>query len=121
MSALPKVKMRPIPVRIALLVGGDSQIEEQLRDILEPGLWALQHAADNATALVLAHIKNFDLILTSERTSGKQDVELLRKLRRIRPHIRLIILADESTPRDELHRCASTPSAIFPNHSRQAR
>jgi len=100
MNALSNVGMRPIPVRIALLVGGDSQIEEQLRDILEPGLWALQHAADNATALVLAHIKNFDLILTSERTSGKQDVELLRKLRRIRPHIRLIILADESTPRD---------------------
>ena len=100
MSALPKVKMRPIPVRIALLVGRDLQIEEQLRDILEPGLWALQHATDNATALVLAHIKNFDLILTSEKTSGRQDVELLQKLRCIRPHTRLIILADESTPGD---------------------
>jgi anti-sigma regulatory factor (Ser/Thr protein kinase)/ActR/RegA family two-component response regulator len=100
MSALPNIEMRPIPVRIALLVGGDSPIEEQLRGILEPGLWALQHAADNATALVLSHIRNFDLILTSEKTSGRQDVELLRKLRRIRPHTRLIILADETTPGD---------------------
>jgi anti-sigma regulatory factor (Ser/Thr protein kinase)/ActR/RegA family two-component response regulator len=100
MSALPNIEMRPIPVRIALLVGGDSQIEEQLRDILEPGLWALQHAQDNAAALVLAHVRNFDLILTSEKTSGRQDVELLQKLRRIRPHTRLIVLADESTPGD---------------------
>lgn len=100
MSALPQIEMRPIPVRIALLVGGDEEIEEQLRGIFEPGLWALQHATDNAAALRMAQGKSFDLILTSEKTSGREDVELLRKLRRIRPHTRLIILADESTPSD---------------------
>ena len=99
MNALPNL-LRPIPVRIALLVGADSQTEEQLRRVLEPGAWAIQHAADNARALVMAHVKNFDLILTSEKTSGREDVELLRKLRSIRPHTRLIILAEESTPSD---------------------
>jgi anti-sigma regulatory factor (Ser/Thr protein kinase)/CheY-like chemotaxis protein len=100
MVALPNIELRPLPVRVALLVGGDSHIAEQLRDILEPGLWAVQHAADNAAALVLASGKNFDLILTSEKTSGREDVELLRKLRSIRPHTRLIIMAEESTPID---------------------
>jgi anti-sigma regulatory factor (Ser/Thr protein kinase)/CheY-like chemotaxis protein len=100
MSALPHVAMRPVPVRMALLVGGDSQIEDQLRGILEPGLWTLHHATDNAAALAMAHGKNFDLILTGEKTSGREDVELLRKLRLVRPHTRLIILADESTPGD---------------------
>jgi anti-sigma regulatory factor (Ser/Thr protein kinase)/ActR/RegA family two-component response regulator len=100
MNALPQIEMRPIPVRIALLVGADPEIEEQLREIFEPGLWALQHATDNAAALRLAQGKNFDLILTSEKTSGREDVELLRRLRRVRPHIRLIIIADESTPAD---------------------
>ena len=100
MSALPNIEMRPIPVRTALLVGGDSQIGQQLRDILEPGYWMLQHAIDNAAALTLAVDKAFDLIVTSEKTSGREDVELLRKLRRIRPHTRLIILAEESTPAD---------------------
>ena len=100
MSALPRIEMRPVPVRIALLVGNDDQVEEQLREMFEPGLWALRHAPDNATALRMAQDKNFDLILTSEKTSGREDVELLRKLRRIRPHTRLIILADESTPSD---------------------
>jgi anti-sigma regulatory factor (Ser/Thr protein kinase)/ActR/RegA family two-component response regulator len=82
------------------MVGGDSQIEARLREILVPGGWAIQHATDNAEALVLAQRKGFDLILTSEQTSGREDIELLRKIRCIRPHTRLIILADESTPAD---------------------
>jgi anti-sigma regulatory factor (Ser/Thr protein kinase)/CheY-like chemotaxis protein len=100
MSALPSIDMRPVPIRTALLVGGDSQIEAQLKGILETKAWAIQHAGNNAAALTLAQKKSFDLILTSEKTSGREDIELLRKIRRIRPHTRLIILADESTPAD---------------------
>jgi anti-sigma regulatory factor (Ser/Thr protein kinase)/CheY-like chemotaxis protein len=101
MSALPNtIQMRPFPVRNALMVGGDPQIEARLRNILGPGEWAIQRTTDNATALNLAQWKKFDLILTSEKTTGKEDIELLRKIRRIHPHTRLIILADESTPAD---------------------
>jgi DNA-binding NarL/FixJ family response regulator len=82
------------------MVGGDSQIEDRLREILVPNAWAIQHATDNAEAFDLAQRKGFDLILTSERTSGREDIELLCKIRSIRPHTRLIILADESTPAD---------------------
>ena len=100
MNALPQIEMRPVPVRVALLVGKDPEVEAQLREVFEPGLWVIQHAPDNASALRMAQGKSFDLTVTSEKTSGKEDVELLRKLRRIRPHTRLIILADESTPGD---------------------
>jgi anti-sigma regulatory factor (Ser/Thr protein kinase)/ActR/RegA family two-component response regulator len=100
MSALPSIEMRPFPIRTPLLVGGDSKIDEQLRGILETEAWAIQHAGDNAAALTLAQKKSFDLILTSEKTSGREDIELLRKIRRIRPQTRLIMLAAESTPAD---------------------
>jgi anti-sigma regulatory factor (Ser/Thr protein kinase)/ActR/RegA family two-component response regulator len=100
MSALPSIVMQPFPIRIALVVGGDSQVEVLLRKVLAPDTWAIQSASDNAAALVLAQKKGFDLIVTGEKTSGKQDIELLRKIRRIRPHTRLIILTDESTPSD---------------------
>jgi anti-sigma regulatory factor (Ser/Thr protein kinase)/ActR/RegA family two-component response regulator len=100
MNALSTIEMRPFPIRMALLVGGDVQIEARLWNVLERDAWAIQRAPDNKAALVLAQWKNFNLILTSEKTSGKEDVELLRKLRSIRPHTRLIILADESTPAD---------------------
>lgn len=100
MNALPTIEMHPFPVRVALLVGGDPEIEAKLRAILEPEAWAIQCATDNATALMLTRWKGFDLIITSERTTGKEDIELLRKIRRIHPHTRFIILTDESTPAD---------------------
>jgi PleD family two-component response regulator len=100
MSAFANIGIGPIPVRVVLLVGGDLHIAEQLRDILEPGLWAVHKASNNSVALAMALVTNFDLILTSEKTSGREDVELLRKLRTARSHTRLIILTEESTPTD---------------------
>ena len=100
MSALRQIVLGPVPVRTALLVGDDAELKEQLRGILESGLWVRQHVPDNAEALVMANNRNFDLILTSAKTSGSEDVELLRKLRCARPHTRLIILVEESTPAD---------------------
>jgi anti-sigma regulatory factor (Ser/Thr protein kinase) len=49
-------------------------------------------------ALALVEASPFDLIITSDKTSAREDVELLRKIRRVRPHTRLIILTDESAP-----------------------
>jgi len=99
-SALSNIEMRPCAVRVVLLVGEDAQIEAQLRDIVEPAVWEIQRATDNAAALAMAQAKSFDLILTSQKTSGREDIELLRQIRRTRPHTRLIILADESTTED---------------------
>jgi anti-sigma regulatory factor (Ser/Thr protein kinase)/CheY-like chemotaxis protein len=100
MNALSTVEMRPFPIRTALLVGEDSQIEARVRKSLDPTAWAIQNVKNNAAALVLAQRKNFELIVTSEETTGSEDIELLRKLRTSRPHTRLIILAGESTPAD---------------------
>ena len=100
MSCASLPQPSPIAVKNLLLVDADPAIENSLSGVLEPGLWAIHHAPDNLMALVLAAQKSFDLILTSAETSGKEDVELLRRIRRARPHTRLIILAGESTPRD---------------------
>src|SRR5258708_7482929 len=48
MNALPTVEMRPFPIRTALLVGKDAQIEARVRDSLDPNTWAIQHVDDNA-------------------------------------------------------------------------
>jgi DNA-binding NarL/FixJ family response regulator len=62
--------------------------------------WKLDCARDNDQALALAEKTAFDLVITSQASSGQEDVELLRKLRLVRPHTRLIIVADRSTPTD---------------------
>lgn len=100
MSAFPRIELGPVPVRTLLLVDHDRDFERQLHGVLDPRWWVILQVADNAAALLLAQKKNFDLILTSQRTSGQDDVALLRKIRRARPHTRLIILTDEKTPAD---------------------
>ncbi|HKS76916.1 MAG TPA: ATP-binding protein [Terriglobales bacterium] len=94
--------MKPVVVRDALVVAPEQDLKQLLTSILKPPAWAIRYVPANHKALQLAKTKSFDLIITSQRTSAKEDVELLRKIRLVRPHTRLIILAHESTPDDVL-------------------
>jgi len=98
MSSSTQIVLKPFPIRKALLIDADEATRTFLANALDPSEWSIRHAPDNQTALELAQATKFDLILTSEKTSGKEDLELLRKLRSARPHTRLIILTDESAP-----------------------
>jgi DNA-binding NarL/FixJ family response regulator len=84
--------------KTALVVGSDSDVEPAVRKVL-PG-WEVARAANNSSALEMLKAQPYDLVLTGEETSGKQDVELLRQIRIVRPHVRLIIITTESTPSD---------------------
>lgn len=94
--------MEPFAIRDALVIDADKDLKDLLVGILKPGVWAIRYVPTNTDALKAARSKVFELIITSERTSGREDVELLRKIRAVRPHTRLIILAHETTPRDVL-------------------
>jgi anti-sigma regulatory factor (Ser/Thr protein kinase) len=98
MSFAPTLESAPMPTKTALVVDADPRVDAVLKLALKSNSWCIQHAPDNVTALAIAEEKRCDLILTSEKTSGTEDVELLRQMRRVRPHTRLIILASESTP-----------------------
>src|ERR1700722_13461889 len=84
----------------ALLIDADPEIRETLREVLNVlnvREWNVRHAATNAAAFELVRQQPFDLIITSDKTPGREDVELLRKIRRVRAHTRIIILTDDST------------------------
>lgn len=100
MNALGAKKLAPVPVKTLLIVGGNPDLENRLKERLPPGTWGIVRVLDNSSVLAAIKQKPFDVVLTSEHTSGHEDVELLRQLRRIRPHTKLIILTDESTPQD---------------------
>lgn len=86
--------------RKALVIGDDPHVRAMLCRILEPKQWIIHQAPDNWVALERLKATWFDLILTCENTSGKEDVELLRAVRRVHPHTRVIILTDATTPAD---------------------
>jgi DNA-binding response OmpR family regulator len=86
----------------ALVVRSGPEIDQSLTNLFQQEKWEMQFAANNAEALQLAKDEAFDVILTGERTPGKDDIELLRRLRMARPHTRLIILTEEFVPGDVL-------------------
>lgn len=100
MSEAPNTETRLFAVKNALVVGSDPEIGTLLLSVLRRGSWVVMSVPDNLAALAAARAKAFDLIVTSAETSGREDIELLRQIRNVRPHTRLIILAGESTPGD---------------------
>jgi anti-sigma regulatory factor (Ser/Thr protein kinase)/ActR/RegA family two-component response regulator len=96
----------PVPLKVArhqaLIVDSSPEINQLLDNLFSAEEWEIHRAKDNQDALRLAQEHAYDLIVTGERTSGQEDIELLRRLRMVRPHTRLIILTDEFTPGDVL-------------------
>lgn len=62
--------------------------------------WDVHVVPDNSAALAAAKTKAFHVVITDESTGAKEDVELLRKIRAVHPHTRIIILTDEGTSDD---------------------
>ena len=102
MSPTPFRGIGPASLNTALVVDADPQVESVLGAALDPRRWMIQHASDNAQATALVQASIYELVITSEKTSRKEDVALLRKLKGVHPHTKLIILIDDSTPADVL-------------------
>jgi anti-sigma regulatory factor (Ser/Thr protein kinase) len=114
MNAAPQpLENRPLPVKTALAVDANPEVFEVLAGALNPDSWHIRQVPNNIAALVLAEKTPCDLILTSEKTSSMQDVELLRKIRILRPHTRLIILTDEATPSDVIASMRERAFSLF--------
>jgi DNA-binding response OmpR family regulator len=92
----------PITNHLALIVDSNPELNRLLTSLFEQEKWQVHVAANNAEALEMAKERAYDLIVTGEHSTGKEDIELLRRLRLVRPHTRLIILTDEFTPGDVL-------------------
>jgi CheY-like chemotaxis protein/anti-sigma regulatory factor (Ser/Thr protein kinase) len=86
----------------ALIVDSSPEINQLLTNLFDHADWSIHFVACNKEALNAAKVNGYDLIITGECTSAKQDIELLRQLRLVRPHTRLIILTEEFIPGDVL-------------------
>jgi len=84
----------------ALIVAGDCATTSALAEVFARNGCGFECVDSNQAALLRVAQQHFDLIVTDESTPGREDLDLLRKLRRIRPHTRLIILTAESTAAD---------------------
>jgi anti-sigma regulatory factor (Ser/Thr protein kinase)/CheY-like chemotaxis protein len=96
-----------------MLVVADVDLNAMLFDHLLTRDWTVEYVSSNEEALSLVHKKPFDLILTAEGTSAKEDIALLRKIRAVRPHTRMIILAYATTTQDVILALRERAFSIF--------
>src|SRR6201993_3669027 len=89
-----------LATKTALVVASGGDVDELLTNVLAHEGWSIQRVIDNHQALARARAEPFELIITGRKTLGIEDIELLRKIRSARPHLRLIILTDEWTHGD---------------------
>jgi len=89
-----------LATKTALVVSSGSDVDELLTNVLAHEGWSIQSVIDNHQALARARAEPFELIITGRKTLGAEDIELLRKIRSARSHVRLIILTDEWTNGD---------------------
>jgi anti-sigma regulatory factor (Ser/Thr protein kinase) len=85
---------------LVLVCGRDQQLDDRLATVLPD--WKVLHAADNPAAMDVVQSQPVCVLLTGRETSGEEDVELLRAVRRAKPNSnpRVIIRSDDSTRSD---------------------
>ena len=83
---------------VLVVAGSDSPVTSAVSTLLSS--WKLECARDNEQALALVEKSAFDLVITDQGSSGREDAELLRKIRLVKPQTRLIIVTDRSAPAD---------------------
>src|SRR6202789_2057573 len=90
----------PAAPKPALHVEGDPEIDALLAQVFAAESWTVERTPTNTSALELDTVRAYQLIVTSERNTGHEDILLLREIRRIRPRSCLIILTSHGTPQD---------------------
>ncbi len=77
--------MWPEPTKRALVVEADPELKDLLARVLKMGGWAITNVPSNRDALSAVRERGYDLVITGVRTSAVEDVELLQKIRSVRP------------------------------------
>jgi DNA-binding NarL/FixJ family response regulator/anti-sigma regulatory factor (Ser/Thr protein kinase) len=94
------VQNQPSTQHRSMLVVADTSLSPALFDHLLKQEWKVEYVSSNEEALSTVRKKSFDLILTAEGTSAKEDIRLLSQIRALHPHTRMIIMTGKSTTED---------------------
>lgn len=100
-------------VHRSVLVVADLEMNWMLFDYLVAKDWSVDYVAHNDLALAAVQKRPYDLIVTAEITSPREDLELLRKIRSVRPHTRMIVLTGWRSTEDVIAALRARAFSLF--------
>jgi anti-sigma regulatory factor (Ser/Thr protein kinase)/ActR/RegA family two-component response regulator len=83
-----------------LIICNDSQVSRDIGDALTAANFPMEYAAGDADALRRLRARSFGVVITNPNSTVDEDLALLEEMRTIRPGVKCIILAHQSTQAD---------------------
>jgi anti-sigma regulatory factor (Ser/Thr protein kinase) len=84
-----------------LIIGDHSQVSREIGDALSTADFPMEYSAGNADALQRLRARSFGVVITSPDSAIDEDLAFLEQMRVVRPGVKCIVLAPQST-RDEV-------------------
>src|SRR3954454_25060700 len=96
-----------------LIVGNHSKVSLQIGDALSAADVPIEYSAGNADALQRLRVRSFGVVITSPDSPMDEDLALFEQMRVVRPGVKCIVLARESTPDDVIAALRARAFACF--------
>ena len=96
-----------------LVIGNHAQVSGEIGDALSAANLPMEYAAGHADALKRLRARSFGVVITSPDSVVDEDLALLEEMRAIRPGVKCIVLAHQSTPEDVIAALRARVFACF--------
>jgi len=96
-----------------LIIGNYSNVSREIGDALSAADFPIEYSAGNADALQRLRVRSFGVVITSPDSPMDEDLALFEQMRVIRPGVKCIFLARESTPDDVIAALRARAFACF--------
>ena len=81
-----------------LIVGGETSVTREIGDALSAADLPMEYSAGHADTLQRLRLRSFGVAITNPDSAVDEDLALLEEMRAIRPGVKCIVLARQSTP-----------------------
>jgi anti-sigma regulatory factor (Ser/Thr protein kinase)/ActR/RegA family two-component response regulator len=81
-----------------LIIGSHTSVSRKIGDALTAAALPMEYSAGPADALKRLRIRSFGVVITSADSDIDENLALLEEMRSIRPDVKCIVLAQQSTP-----------------------
>lgn len=102
-----------------LVIGSHSQVSREIGEALSAADFPMEYSAGHADTLRRLRMQSFGVVITSPDSEVDEDLALLEEMRAIRPGVKCIVLARQSTPdeviaalRARVFACFTPPFAV---------